>query len=259
VRHVRVNEVELAYDVVGAGPPFVLMHGFTGSSLDWTDVVDALATQRTVVTFDHRGHGESTNTGDEATYTLTQLTDDFTAFVDALDLAPFDLLGHSMGGVVVMRYALAHPERVRSLILMDTSARPATRNRAFFRTGIELVRSKGMGALYEVVHPFLGNGERADELRDRVRTKFEQMDPAAFCAFGDALLTYESLVPELPGIAVPTTVIVGEHDAGLRKGADELAAIIPGAVLRVIPAAMHSPQDENREAWLDAVQAHLKQ
>jgi pimeloyl-ACP methyl ester carboxylesterase len=258
VRHVRVNDVELAYDVVGAGPPFVLVHGFTGSSLDWTDVVDALARQRTVVVFDHRGHGESTNTGDESTYTFSQLTDDLTALVDALELAPFDLLGHSMGGVVAMRYALAHPERVRSLVPMDTAARPTTRNPAFFRTGIELVRSKGMHALYEVVHPFLGNGERAEVLRGRVRIKFEQMDPAAFCAFGEELLTYESLLGDLPRIDIPTTVIVGEHDNGLREDAEELAATIPDAVLCVIPAAAHSPQDENREAWLEAVEAHLK-
>jgi 3-oxoadipate enol-lactonase/2-succinyl-6-hydroxy-2,4-cyclohexadiene-1-carboxylate synthase len=258
VRHVVVNEVELAYDVIGEGPPFVLLHGFTGSSLDWTDVVDDLATQRTIVTLDHRGHGESTNTGDESSYTFSQLTDDFTAFAHEIGLAPFDLLGHSMGGVVAMRYALSHPECVRSLVLMDTAARPTTRNPAFFRTGIDLVRAKGMSALYEVVNPFLGKNERADVRRGRMRTKFEQMDATAFCALGEELLTYDSLLAELPRIDVPTTVIVGEHDTALRDDADELAATIPDAELRVIPAAMHSPQEENREGWLEAVQAHLK-
>ncbi len=48
MRHVAVNEIELAYDVVGTGPPFVLVHGFTGSSVDWADVFDALAERSTV-------------------------------------------------------------------------------------------------------------------------------------------------------------------------------------------------------------------
>lgn len=258
VRHVEVNGVELAYDVVGAGPPFVLVHGFTGSSLDWADVVDALTARSTVVVFDHRGHGESTNTGDEASYTFAQLTDDFTALVDALDLEPFDLLGHSMGGAVVMRYALAHADRVRSLVLMDTAGRAMATNPAFYRTGIELVRSKGMRALYEVIHPFLGNGARAEVLRARMQTKFDQMDPAAFCALGEELLTYESLLPALAHLDVPTTVIVGEHDNGLRDAADELAATIPGARLCVIAKSAHSPQDENRDGWLAAVDTHFR-
>jgi pimeloyl-ACP methyl ester carboxylesterase len=258
VRHVAVNGVELAYEVTGTGPPFVLVHGFTGSSLDWADVVDALATRSTVVMFDHRGHGESTNTADEASYTFAQLTDDFTALVDALDLEPFDLLGHSMGGAVVMRYALAHPDRVRSLVLMDTAGRAATTNPAFFRTGIELVRSKGMHALYEVIHPFLGDGTRAEVRRTRVQTKFDQMDPAAFCALGEELLTYESLLPGLAQLDLPTTVIVGEHDNGLRDGADELAATIPGAMLCVVENAAHSPQDENRDGWLAAIDTHFR-
>ncbi len=136
------------------------------------------------MTLDHRGHSESTNTGDESSYTLARLTDDFAKSVDALDLARFDLLGHSMGGAVAMRYAIDHPDRVGSLVLMDTAGRAVTTNPVFFRTGIELVRAKGMRALYEVIHPFLGNGARADVLRERMRTKFEQMDPAAFCALG---------------------------------------------------------------------------
>jgi len=54
-----------------------------------------------------------------------------------------------------------------------------------------------------------------------------------------------------------TTVLVGQHDDRLRDASDDLAAAIPGAVLVVIPDAAHSPQFENRQAWLDAVEAHL--
>ncbi len=105
---VQVNGVELAYEVHGSldggAVPLLLAHGYTGSRLDWLDVIDRLAASRPVVAYDHRGHGESSNTGDAATYTFAQLTADLAGFVDALGLASFDLLGHSMGGMVALRY-----------------------------------------------------------------------------------------------------------------------------------------------------------
>jgi pimeloyl-ACP methyl ester carboxylesterase len=251
------TEIDLAHSVHADGFPLLLVHGFTGSSLDWTDVVEPLARGRQVVTLDHRGHGESPNTGDAATYNFDQLVADMTRLVDELDLERFDLLGHSMGGVVAMRYTLRHRERVRSLILMDTAAGAQPGAAALRRGGFELVRTQGMLALYEVIQPFLGTGERADVLRARQRTKLEQMDPVAFTELGEELLTYPSILDELAALDLPTTVVVGENDTGLRAAADALAATIPAAVLVVVPDAAHSPQDENRDAWLAAVEAHL--
>jgi pimeloyl-ACP methyl ester carboxylesterase len=177
--------------------------------------------------------------------------------VDRLGLERFDLLGHSMGGVVAMRYTLRHPERVRSLILMDTAAGAQPGAADLLRGGFELVRTQGMLALYEVIQPFLGAGERADVLRGRQRTKLEQMDPVAFTELGEELLSYPSILDRLATLDLPTTVIVGENDTGLRAAADALSSTIPGAVLVVVPDAAHSPQDENRDAWLAAVEQHL--
>jgi pimeloyl-ACP methyl ester carboxylesterase len=251
------TELDLAHSLRGDGFPLLLVHGFTGSSLDWTDVVEPLAHGRQVVTLDHRGHGESPNTGDAATYSFDQLVADMTRLVDQLGLERFDLLGHSMGGVVAMRYTLRHPERVRSLILMDTAAGAQPGAADLLRGGFELVRAQGMLALYAVIEPFLGTGERADVMRARQRTKLEQMDPVAFTQLGEELLTYPSILDQLATLDLPTTVIVGENDTGLRAAADALGATIPAAVLVVVPDAAHSPQDENRDAWLAAVEQHL--
>lgn len=249
--------IELAHATYGTGFPLVLVHGFTGSSLDWIDVVEPLAQGRRVITLDHRGHGESPNPGDAATYSFDQLVVDMTGLLDRLELEQFDLLGHSMGGIVAMRYALLHPERVRSLVLMDTAAGAMAGAADFMRAGIELVRTQGTGALFELIQGFLGTGARADVLRARQRTKLEQMDPVAFTELGEELLTYPSVLDRLATLDIPTTVVVGENDTGLRPAADALAATIPGAVLVVVPDAAHSPQDENRDAWLAAVESHL--
>src|ERR1700733_1880836 len=122
----HVNGVDLAWSERGSSPggtpTFVLCHGFTGSALDFALEVDALADDRRVVTLDQRGHGHSTKTGHLDGYTVKQLAADLTAFLEAVGAGPVDLLGHSMGGRVVMGVTLARPDLVHSLILMDTSA-----------------------------------------------------------------------------------------------------------------------------------------
>jgi pimeloyl-ACP methyl ester carboxylesterase len=256
---ISVGDVALQVDDHGAGDPLVLVHGYTGTGGDWDGVLAPLADERRVITLDHRGHGRSTNTGDAATYTFDQLVTDFARLVEHLDLPPFDLLGHSMGGIVAMRYALRHRDRLRSLILMDTGAEAAPLNPSagWMRSGFDLARKGGMVAVYEAIAPFLGEGEEGDRLRAHVRAGYDQMDPVAFVTLGEELLVHPSVLAELAGLDLPTTVMVGESDTGLRGSADDLAATIPGAVLEVIADAGHSPQTDQPEAWLAVVRGHL--
>jgi pimeloyl-ACP methyl ester carboxylesterase len=257
----ELGDITLATDERGTGDPFVLMHGYTGGQLDWVDVVDHFARSRRVITFDHRGHGESTNTGIAETYTFDQLLGDFERLTDAFALDRFDLLGHSMGGIISMRYVLAHPERVRSLVLMDTGAAPSGLIPSEWTDSIvRMGREKGMGAVASMFGEFVAKTAppaRAEVLAERLRWKFERLDVEAFVALAAELNAYPSMVSRLHEISCPVTVIVGEHDHGLRDASDVLAREIPGAVLSVIPDAAHSPQDENRDAWIAAVDAHF--
>lgn len=256
---IPVNGVELAVRRHGHGDPLVLLHGFTGSGRDWDGVVGPLSATREVITVDHRGHGGSTNTGDAATYAFDQLVADFAGVADELGLERFDLLGHSMGGIVAMRYALTHPGRLRSLVLMDTGAQASADDGShqMMRGGFAVAREQGVMAVYELIAPFLGAGEAGDAAREGVRRSYEQLDVVAFTTLGEELLVHGSVLPQLATLDVPTTVVVGEDDHGLRPAADDLAATIPGAVLEVIAGAAHSPQAEQPEAWLRVVEDHL--
>ena len=154
-RRVEVGGVSLACDVRGqGGTPLVLVHGFTGGRIDFADVIDELADARQVVAHDHRGHADSTNTGEADGYTIQVLADDLAGLVDELGLDRFDLLGHSMGGLVVMRYAVDHPERVRSLVLMDTLAGPADLPLEWIDHVVGLGRDQGMGAVADLLASF---------------------------------------------------------------------------------------------------------
>jgi 2-succinyl-6-hydroxy-2,4-cyclohexadiene-1-carboxylate synthase len=260
VSTVDLGDVQLHVDDRGQGePPLVLVHGFTGSSLDWVDVHDDLAADRRVVAFDHRGHGQSSHPSD---YSFDLLDGDLLGVVDALGLDGYHLLGHSMGGVVALRHVLAHPDRVRSLILMDTGAEAI--GRALSDTlppVVELGRSQGMPAVFALGREMMGAYLRGDEARKaellgRIETKYGQLDVEAFNAFGQELGRYPSLVTRLGEVACPTTVLVGEDDTMLRDSAVVLAEGVPGAELVVLPGA-HSPQEDDPAAWLAAVRAHL--
>jgi pimeloyl-ACP methyl ester carboxylesterase len=273
VGRVVVRGLEIEYEQAGRGErPLVLLHGFTGSRDDWCEQLPRLAVLGRTIAIDQRGHGGSTNTGDPATYTLDELVADLAAALSALGVERCDLLGTSMGGMVALRFALAHPERLASLVLMDTSARAV----ALFPPAIaqrlaSVVRSVGMVGLFQGMRQqAAGDRQRAEPMLrleremgsevywGRVRAKLEAMDPEAFAALGVAVGEQEALVDRLREITCPTLVIVGEQDAGFLEPAAELERGIPAASRVIVPDAFHSPQQENPDAWLEAVSDHLK-
>src|SRR3989440_1727941 len=116
--------VALEVTDAGSGPALLLVHGFGGAKEDFADHIDALAERHRVVTFDHRGHGESGAPPELDAYSLDRMAADVLGVADALGIDSFRLLGHSMGGMVARRVVLAHPARIDALVLMDTSPGP---------------------------------------------------------------------------------------------------------------------------------------
>lgn len=262
----QIRDVDLHVVDEGRGePPVLLVHGYTGSILDWADVQPTLAERRRVVSYTQRGHGESTNTGEPASYTFDELVADLAAVIDALDLAPLHLLGHSMGGIVVLRYALEHPEKLRSLVLMDTFAEPAgALPQDMIDALVAKARIEGMGAVLDVMRPFMEGmmGEQPPERRAvlaaRMERKIPNMDPEAFGSFARELNTYPSVLSRLGELTMSVTVLVGERDTNLVQPAHVMAEAIPGGQLVVFPDAGHSPQEDDPVAWVAAVEKHLE-
>ncbi len=111
-------------------PPLLMMHGWADVGASFQFVVDALAqvegAQRCIIAPDWRGFGQSSNSGSDA-YWFADYLGDLDALVDSLSASgPVDLLGHSMGGNVVMSYAGARPARIRRLINLEGFGLPRT-------------------------------------------------------------------------------------------------------------------------------------
>lgn len=235
--------------------PLLLLHGFTGSSLDWYDVMPLLGRHRRVIAIDHRGHGDSTNLGDPASYSFDALLSDLGQAVDALGLERFHLVGHSMGGVIAMRYALTAREKLASLVLVDTAAAPAgSLPTDVIDNLVATGRSQGMTAVADLILTWLPAPSEVH--RERARQKLETLDVEALGAFAEELQHYPDLLPALGMLQLPTTVICGAND-DLLPACQRLAAGIPSAELKVIADAGHSPFEDQREQWVALVDAHM--
>jgi pimeloyl-ACP methyl ester carboxylesterase len=118
------NGIDYAYRQVGEGTPaLVLLQHFRGNLDNWDPaLVDALAHNRRVVTFDNAGVGGSTGTTPS---TITQMARDAIAFLEALELGAVDLLGFSIGSFVAQEIALIRPAVVRRVVLASAAPRGA--------------------------------------------------------------------------------------------------------------------------------------
>lgn len=267
-RTFETDGVVLAWDRWGPddGVPLLLVHGFSGSSFDFATHVAALAADRPVVTLDHRGHGRSTKLGRTDGYSLDRLAADLAAFVAAHVEAPFDLLGHSMGGVLAQKLVLDHGADVRRLVLMDTSATdfvPDDPEAASMVAGF-LERFDPTRGLPPALPPSPEDQLIAVATSEAWRTRKEEQsaafDPFAMKALGTALLAGgESLgvADRLDRITSPTLVLVGALDGALVGRAAHLAEALPDATHVSIEGAYHSPQLTHPDEWRRAIVDHL--
>jgi pimeloyl-ACP methyl ester carboxylesterase len=259
--------VGIEVEVTGSGPPLVLVHGFTGAKEDFADHVARLGEHSSVVTFDHRGHGESDKPGEITAYSFVRLALDTLAVADALGLERFRLLGHSMGGMVARRVVLSRPERIEALVLMDTSPGPPSGIDPVLSDGAaELALTQGMAVLRAVLDEVDPFGTEADRRVRAERPGYEEMNrrkwdavPAvAYAALLREIVHQPAQLEAMRTITCPTLVIVGEQDEPFLDDSRAMAEATPGAELVVITDAGHAPQFENPTAWYGVLDAFLQ-
>lgn len=258
--------LELEVCEAGAGPALVLVHGFGGAKEDFSEHVDDLARDHRVITLDLRGHGESDGPVGEEHYSLDRFAADLVCVLDALDLGSCRLLGHSMGGMVVRRFVLAHPQRVDALILMDTSPGPVPGlDREIIDLGVQIANEQGMDELKRVMDAFAPLDTPSYQRMLAERSGYREFGDAKWAALSQGMYTAMMIeirdqpdqLERLAAVTCPTLVMVGVEDEPFRRVSERMAAMIAGAELVVIPGAGHSPQFENADAWIATMRGFL--
>jgi pimeloyl-ACP methyl ester carboxylesterase len=263
---VSINGSELYYQIAGAGPPVVLVHARLTDSRMWDAVWDRLTEHYTVIRYDLRGHGQSAMPAGSYSHVA-----DLVKLLDQLEIGRAHLAGHSMGGEIVIDTALAHPERVASLILVscvptgyEWSPDLNPRWGAIFDA---LERNDFDGAV-ELDLQFWVDGPRrtADMISPAVREQVRQMDLANWRSMAEYRMHAQPEPPIAPPavtrlseIAAPTLVLAGTADVpDVLASADTLATQIHGAEQVILPEVGHMLPMEQPERFSERVHQFLK-
>jgi proline iminopeptidase len=270
-----IRDVSLFVKIVGRGYPLLLMHG--GPSADYTSMLPfrRLADQFTLVFYDHRGNGRST--GAPSSMTWENLTADADALRQRLGFGKWAVLGHSFGGHVALEYALRYPDSLSHLVLLDSGGD----SRWSRQNALELLAERGYSPeKVELVRRWF-NGELAPRewwpifLRISSAYSYDispwpilrhmlsggwrfKPRPEALIFSGRHLLPGWTVMDRLGEITVPTLVMAGRQDFLFPPECQrELAAGIPGARLRIVERAGHSPDLEQPAEVMQAVSDFL--
>lgn len=227
---VAANGLQFHVQEVGAGPPVVMVHGLLiGSLASWYfTAAPALARFHRVRVYDLRGHGRSERA--PSGYDVRTMAGDLAALTADLPGA-FDVVGHSWGGVVALRFALDHPERVRRLVIVDAPLPPSrAMEMADFMTPGDALPSRILDALPAPLRDAVAGGRRQAQ---------RLLESLEFLLAKSSLLADLRAEPdfddvELARLDVPTLCVYGDRSACLPAG-QRLARVVPGAQLRVLP------------------------
>src|SRR2546421_5574725 len=242
--------VKLHYEVHGSGPALLLTHGYSSTSAMWRGQIEALSQHHQLVLWDMRGHGQSDYPDDPAAYSEALTVADMSALLDEIGAESAIVGGLSLGGYMSLAFYRAYPERVRALLIIDTGpgfkkdgARDAWNKRAH-ETGDRFER-EGLAVLQSL---------------SRERSSVSHRDASGLARAARGMLAQRDarVIESLPGITVPTLVVVGADDAPFLAASDYMAGKIPGAKKVVIPAAGHAVNIDQPQAFVEAVLPFLE-
>jgi 2-succinyl-6-hydroxy-2,4-cyclohexadiene-1-carboxylate synthase len=215
------------------------------------------------------GHGFSDSPNDATRYRVEACAADLLQLCDALDLARFHLLGYSMGGRVALCLALDAPQRVRSLILesaspgIESTLERQARIRADEGLATVLLE-QGLAAFvdhWEQIPLFRSQSILPPEIRQALRRQRLTNDPLGLANSlrGMGAGVMEPRWPGLPGLAIPTLLIVGELDEKYRHLGEHMQGLLPDCRLVVVPGAGHTVHLEQPDLFLEAAISFLSQ
>ncbi|HEV8574254.1 MAG TPA: alpha/beta hydrolase [Dehalococcoidia bacterium] len=241
----KAGDFNLEYYQGGAGPPLLLISGFTSSAIGWPDpFLERLQRSFSTVRYSHRGTGVSDRLdGDIA---LRDLADDAAALLTALGIDKAHVLGVSMGGMIAQELALNHPQRVQGLVLGCTNCGRAHGVAAppemvdLLTPQPELSREEQVRRSWPAITTQAFLDSHLDVMEERLRKSLVNPTPIETAMRQMAAALAFDSYERLPQIKAPTLVLHGDRDNIVPvANAHILKERILGAELRVFPGIGH--------------------
>lgn len=253
-RRISVGEIDLSIVEYGtSGPRLILLHGIGSRGVSWWPVIDELAAHFRLIVPDLRGHGDSDKPA--AGYQLPDYAGDLAGLIDALELDRPLILGHSLGGVVALVWAVFHPDRAARIVLEDIPLRAGSRATPLFDDWLALA---SMTVEDAAAHYQRENPDWTDEECHRRAVSITSTAPAVFTELRDSSAggKDDDRIGLLAGIRSPILLVRGDPESGsmvVPEDAERLVATVSGARVTHIPGGSHSLHREMTEALLAAV------
>lgn len=262
---IKINDAAIYYEDSAPEdkkkPVMVFAHGLLWNTRLYDKQVAHFKKDYRCIAFDFRGQGQSEST--KSGYDMETLTDDAIALLDVLEVDTFHFVGLSMGGFVGQRVAIYHPERVLSLILLETSADPEDpKNVPQYQKLMKAIRWLGMKRVSKKVMPIMfGSTFLTDKARIADRKEWlgilqsNRKDGILQATTG--VIERKGIYKQLGNITTPTLIIVGDEDSATpyAKSA-RMHFAIPGSKLAVIMGAGHTSTVEAPEE-VNKVMSHF--
>jgi pimeloyl-ACP methyl ester carboxylesterase len=240
---VRLNDIDMHYQLLGTGEPLLLLHGFGGCGDDWQPFIQALTKQFQVIIPDLRGHGWSTNPG--KTFTHRQSATDVLTLLDHLTLKRVRAMGISTGGMTLLHMATRQPERIEAMILIGATSYFPPQARRIMTVSAERMPPQ----VREMQKRCAKRGsDQANELS------------AQFTAFKDSYDDMNFTAPYLSTIKARTLIVHGDRDIFFPVSIPvEMFQAIGGSELWIVPGGDHVPIFGSRLAgFLDVATEFLQ-
>ena len=253
--------VELAYSEFGeGGRPLVVMHGLFGSARNWTAIARKLAETHRVFALDLRNHGASPRA---TSMTYAEMADDVAEFIAARGLEAPVVMGHSMGGKIAMRLALARPDLAGALIVVDIAPVAYGHDMLDYVAAMEMLDLSGTHRRAELEEELAGKvadpGITAFLMTnlERVNGSFHwRINLTAISAGMSGILSFDP--PDGATYGGPALFIAGANSTYIRdEHRARIQALFPKARTVTIKDAAHWVHADRPDAFLKTVKAFL--
>jgi pimeloyl-ACP methyl ester carboxylesterase len=239
---IQSGDAEIAYEVLGNGPPVVLLHPFPAHRGLWLPAAQALVSKYRLILPDLRGHGES-EVG-EGPATMEKHAADVARILDRVEVGRAPFAGVSIGGYLLFEFWRRYRGRIAALVLSNTKAQPDTpEGRAGRLQAAADVMEHGTEPFFQTMAPRLmgkTTQQTRPDLVEGALALMRKMSPEGVAMVQRGMAERPDSVPTLKTINVPTLVVTGDEDV-LTGTADAqlMHQNIPGSQMRVIPRAGH--------------------
>jgi 3-oxoadipate enol-lactonase len=248
---VRVNDIDLYYEISGQGQPVLLIHGLGSSTRDWEYQTTAFSALYRVAALDVRGHGQSDKP--PGPYSIPLFTSDTAELIRSLDLGSAHIVGISMGGMIAFQLAIDTPDLVQSLVIVNSGPElivRSLRDRLNVLQRSLLVRIFGMRKIGEFLSSRLFPKPEQEPLREMFIERWAENDRRAYSESFRGIIGW-SISDLLNTIMCPTLVVASDEDYTPVSLKEAYVERLPRGELVVIEDARHAvtaerPEDFNK-------------